>query len=479
MNQGENISADAGHSAERNRVIYAAVSTDRGRERGYATAIQKNGIVRKAPLFPEGKENARRLYENISDLKQHLIPAAEHTILPDGSLELPFVPWPTLSNYMKGIIREDQEEFLSLIDRIYEYILQASETVSAGTDAELPGLQDLDCGPILKKAYMELIPLNCFYNPDTKEFLYFDQEFVRENYPAKYVLFRAIHYIYCFTPNAEQYYPKKKLIEKYGMEQTWDIYMQEEQRFLDEVRNHRKYRQFYRWAAVEQSQIRENVKHLSTEEEVIADYKISDKMKKIWKIELAMLEEVERICKEHGLTWFMVHGSLLGAVRHKGFIPWDDDIDIAMPRKDYNKFLKYARKELKEPLSLHTPETEKDIFWGGFARVRNSRTTGIELRELEHKGNLGIWIDILPLDVCTMDDKKFEEKEKLIRHCHRLLLAKIYGKDYKAYGDMNAWQWKNYRMLASLYSHEKLCRMLNGAMRLYTDENSEDVAFSV
>ena len=111
-------------------------------------------------------------------------------------------------------------------------------------------------------------------------------------------------------------------------------------------------------------------------------------MKKIWKIELAMLEDVERICKEHGLTWFMVHGSLLGAVRHKGFIPWDDDIDIAMPRKDYNKFLKYARKELKEPLSLHTPETEKDIFWGGFARVRNSRTTGIELKELEHKGNL-------------------------------------------------------------------------------------------
>lgn len=199
--------------------------------------------------------------ENISDLKQHLIPAAEHTILPDGSLELPFVPWPTLSNYMKGIIREDQEKFLSLIDRIYEYILQASETVSAETDTDLPSLGNLDCGPILKKAYMELIPLNCFYNPDTKEFLYFDQEFVREN-----------------------------------------------------------------------------VKHLSTEEEVIADYKISDKMKKIWKIELAMLEEVERICKEHGLTWFMVHGSLLGAVRHKGFIPWDDDIDIAMPRKDYNKF---------------------------------------------------------------------------------------------------------------------------------------------
>lgn len=459
------------------RVIYAAVSTDRGRSRGYATTIRKNGSVRKTPLFPEGKENARRLYECINDLKMHRIPVVEHTMLPDGSLELPFIPWPTLSNYIKEIIREDQEEFLSLIDWIYEYILQASETVPEETENKLPGLKDLDCGPILKKAYMELIPLNCFYNPDTKEFLYFDQEFVRENYPAQYVLFRAIHYIYCFTPNAEQYCPKRKLIEKYGMEQTWEIYMQEELRFLDEVRNHRKYSQFYRWAAVDQNRIRENIRHLGSEEEVVADYKISDKMKKIWKIELEMLEEVERICKKHGLKWFMVHGSLLGAVRHKGFIPWDDDIDIAMPRKDYDRFLKYAGKELQEPLSLHTPETEKDIFWGGFARVRNSRTTGIELRELKHEGNLGIWIDILPLDVCTMDDKKFEEKEKLIRHCHRLLLAKIYGKDYKAYGDMNTWQWKNYRMLARLYSHEKLCRMLNGAMRLYTDESSEDVAF--
>lgn len=472
---------DAREQTAQSHVIYAAVSTDRGKVRSYATTIRKGGIVRKTPLFSEGKDNAVRLYENIEDLKQHQIPVAEHTLQPDGSLELPFVSWPTLSNYIKEIFKDNQEELFSILDRIYDYILQASPQVPASENALLKRAEtdqkSLDFGPILKKAYMELIPLNCFYNPDTKEFLYFDQEFVRENYPAKYVLFRAIHYIYCFTPNAEQYCPRKNLIEKFGMEDTWDIYMQEELRFLDEVRNHGKYRQYYKWAAVDRNRIQENVKRLCSEEEIVADYKISDKMKKIWKIELAMLEEVERICKTHGLTWFMVHGSLLGAVRHKGFIPWDDDIDIAMPRKDYNRFLKYARKELKEPLSLHTPETEKDIFWGGFARVRNSQTTGIEMRELEHKGNLGIWIDILPLDVCTMDEKKFEEKEKLIRHCHRLFLAKIYGKDYKAYGDMKPWQWRNYRMLARLYTHEQLCRMLNGAMRLYTDEASEDVAF--
>ena len=480
------------------QVVYAAVSTDRGRKRGYATTIRTDGTVRKTPLFPEGKENARNLYDNIEDLRQHGIPVVDHQLLPDGSLEMPYISWPTLSNYIKEVIKEDQEAFLSLIDRIYEYILKSSDQAPDSENALLSVRPDCssqqDCssqkdgkegncslgaggfGPVLRKAYMELIPLNCFYHPDTKEFLYFDQEFVRENYPAKYVLFRAIHYIYCFTPNAELYYPKQKLIEKYGMKDTWQLYWQEEQRFLDEVRNHRKYQQFYRWAAIDRKRIQANVKRLESEEETIADYKISDKMKKTWKVELDMLDEVNRICRKYHLTWFLVHGSLLGAVRHKGFIPWDDDLDIAMPRKDYNRFLRVARKELKEPLSIHTPETEKDIFWGGFARVRNSRTTGIEARELSHKGNLGIWIDILPLDVCTMDEKLFEKKEKRIRHCHRLLLAKIYGNDFERYMDMGPLLWNGYRLLSRLYPHKVLCRMLNRAMLLYTDMQSEDVA---
>ena len=460
---------ECGRAAEA-KVIYAAVSTDRGRERGYATSIWRDGLVRKRPLYPEGKENARLLYENIQDLKAHQIPVVEHVMLPDGSIELPYISWPTLSNYIKVIIRKDLGKFLSLVDEIYENILKSSEIV---TDEEAVWGGE----PLLRKAYMELIPLNCFYNPDTGEFLYFDQEFVKENYPAKYVLFRAIHYIYAFTPNAEQYYPRQKLIEKYGMTDTWDAFLKEECRFLDEVRNHRKYQKFYQWAAVDHNRIQKNIKRLSSEEETIADYKISDKMKKIWKVELFILDEISRICKKHQLTWFLVHGSLLGAVRHKGFVPWDDDLDIAMPRADYDKFIRYAREELEEPLSIHTPGTETDIFWGGCARIRNKQTTGIEARELTHKGNLGIWVDVLPLDVCTMDEKLFIKKEKKIRHCHRLLLAKIYGKDYKRYSDMGTAAWRFYRMLSHLYTHSHLCKMLDKAMRLYTDKPSEDAAF--
>lgn len=481
---------ECGRPESMGEVIYAAVSTDRGKEMGYATVIQADGTVKKTPLFPEGKASARRLYENIGDLKKHRIPVVEHRMMQDGSLRLPYISWPTLSNYIKDLIRETPSALPEMVDRIYGYILQSSEESPEDSNAlllrqlehtqseeERIRLQSLDFGPVLKKAYMELIPLNCFYEPETGRFLYFDQEFVREHYPAGYVLFRAIHYIYCFTPGAEQRYPRKQLLERYRMTDTWDVYLAEERRFLDEVRNHERYRQFYRWAGITPDLTEKNRKRLESQAETVADYHISDKMKKIWDVELAILDEVDRICRKYDLTYFLVHGSLLGAIRHKGFIPWDDDLDIAMPRADYDRFVKLAPEELGGNLSLHTPETETDLFWGAFARIRNGKTTGMEAKDLGHKGNLGIWVDILPLDVCTMDEKKFAYKQKRIRHCQRLLYAKIYGREYDRYADMAPAQWRFYIFLARLYSHRRLCRMLDAAVRGYTSEPSEDAAF--
>ncbi len=467
---------ECGMQGEEGQVVYAAVSTDRGEERSYATAICKGSVVRKTPLYRSGRENAERLYENITDLQRHGIPVVPHRKMPDGGLELPYISWPTLSDHIKMIMETQPEAVLDIVDRLYAYILQSSEQAQPGQN-RLQKETSADFGPILKKAYIELIPLNCFYHPDTGDFLYFDQEFVREDYPAKYVLYRAIHYIYCFTPNAERYYPLKKMIARYGMEDTWQIYEEEETRFLDEVRLREQYRQFYRWTQTNPKRMLENAVRLESEEEIVANYKISHKMKQIWKVELDILDEVDRICRKYGLNYFLVHGSLLGAVRHKGFIPWDDDLDIAMPRKDYERFIELAGQELKEPLSIHTPRTEKDLFWGGFARIRNGQTTGIQSRELGHEGNLGIWVDLLPLDVCPEDEKKFRRKERRVRHYYGLLLAKIYGQDGDIYGEISSMQWRLYKLLSKCSSHDRLCRRLVRAQRMYEDEKSDQVAF--
>ena len=475
-------------------VVYAAVSTDRGRNRSFCTSITKNNnnlTVNKRALYTEGKESVNKLKANFTDLQNHGIPVISGSFSGE-EMKMPYIAYPTLSNYIKEIITTDISLFESLIERLYDYILKSSVTVSGESNALVTHLigkavvseddmKDVDFGPILEKAYIELIPLNCFINPDTKEFLYFDQEFVRDNYPAKYILFRAIHYIYCFTPRAETIYPKEQLLEKYEMKELWEFFTKEEALFLDDVRNREDYAQFYQWNRIDKARLSDNVARLEQKITPAAktdDYIVSDKMKKTWQVELNILDEIDRICKKYSLTYFLVHGSLLGAVRHKGFVPWDDDLDIAMLRKDYDTFLEVAPKELKTPLSLHTMATETDIFWGGFAKIKNADTTAIPTRELTHEANLGIWVDVLPIDYCTEDERLFVKKQKKIRHCHRLFLAKIYGKEFKRYADMNPWLWRCYRLLSWFYSFANLSGRLNHAMQLYTDKSNDVAVFS-
>lgn len=402
-----------------NRALYSAISTDRGYRHSFATTVMdstKGRYVSKRPLFAEGRDNAHKLYENIKDLENHGITTVPHRMEGD-TVVVDYIDLPTLSNYLKDLIRKDTVKFESIIDRLYDNILKASEITG----------EDETLGPILRKAYMELIPLNAFYDEKKDEIIYFDQEFVRENCPAKYVLFRAIHYIYCFTPNADSYYPKEKLVERYGMQDSWEHFHEEEQEFLNRIRNHRMYAQFYRWADVNEKNIDNNINKLRSEEEKIADYVVSDKMKKIWRTELAILDEVDRICKKYNLTYYFVHGSLLGAVRHNGFIPWDDDLDIAMKRKDYDKFLELAAKELEEKYVLQTPGSEPKMYWGGFSRIRDKNTTAIEQRDVCREGVQGIWIDILPLDVYSSDEKKLEKQNKLLHRIGDKLYKSIYA----------------------------------------------------
>ena len=117
----------------------------------------------------------------------------------------------------------------------------------------------------------------------------------------------------------------------------------------------------------------------------------------LWHHELKILDEIDRICKKNGLQYYLMWGTLIGAVRHQGFIPWDDDIDISMPREDYRRFLKIAAKELSEEFFLQTVKTDK-FYPSFFAKVRLKNTAFYAEKDKNVKRHHGIFVDIIPMD---------------------------------------------------------------------------------
>ena len=112
---------------------------------------------------------------------------------------------------------------------------------------------------------------------------------------------------------------------------------------------------------------------------------------------LEIYKEVASICDRHNLKYFVVGGTLLGAVIHKGYIPWDDDFDIAMPRDDYDKFIDIYSKELSDRFYLHHTSTDSN-YWIPFAKVRINNTIFLEEKRKNVDSHAGIYMDIFPFD---------------------------------------------------------------------------------
>lgn len=126
---------------------------------------------------------------------------------------------------------------------------------------------------------------------------------------------------------------------------------------------------------------------------------ISREKKMAWKSMLDMLEIFIQVCKKYGFTYYAMGGTMLGAARHKGMIPWDDDIDVMMPRKDYDAIQSVLQKELPDGMFMQSTLTDKEYMNPHF-KIRDSRTSGIDMNYF-NSGiycNFGIFLDVFPID---------------------------------------------------------------------------------
>ena len=112
---------------------------------------------------------------------------------------------------------------------------------------------------------------------------------------------------------------------------------------------------------------------------------------------LDMLRDFIRICEKYSLCYMLGGGSALGAIRHKGFIPWDDDLDIMMPREDYNKFIKVFKQEMSEQYYLYVPNSEYDVS-NTFMKIVKKDTNIIDIYNVKAPFYQGVWLDIFPIE---------------------------------------------------------------------------------
>ncbi len=154
---------------------------------------------------------------------------------------------------------------------------------------------------------------------------------------------------------------------------------------------------------------------------------ISDsELKQAQGVMLKLLKAIDELCIKHGIEYFLISGTLLGAVRHKGFIPWDDDMDIAMVREDYERFKKIALTELPAGMALQTRKT--DPYYRMMhvpCKVRDLGSLFIEPGHENDKGMSGIYVDIFPFDKHSTDEAELQSD---IRFWKRFVFMQRYTK---------------------------------------------------
>lgn len=250
---------ETGSEAELTRYDQITLQGDRNQDHALATLIQKDKMVLKKPICQNKDIRVYELEGNLKYLREHGVPVVDSKI-EDGSLSMPYIKGENAVTFLQNLMREDKTEFLNQLDLFVNYIVNSSDAVPyeevdwrkfdpawetrKADDPDIDKWEKLskgsdedkaDLGVILKKGYFDLVPINCIHAEEG--FVFFDQEFCIDNFPAHVMIYRTINFLYHMRYELDKVVPRTELLERYHVkkhEHVWDAYSY---LFLRDVRN--------------------------------------------------------------------------------------------------------------------------------------------------------------------------------------------------------------------------------------------------
>lgn len=232
--------------------LHATISLDRGHENALVTSICEHDGVRsvlKKAVYQEGIHKLNEMQDNLRDLSERGINVVDSCVNGD-TFVMPYVDAPVAMNELKAIAKKDKNAFLKAMDDMYELILSSSEHTGVLSEKDKNSADGRDVGPVLARGYIDMVPLNCFYDESVKDsksrFIYYDQEFYWKNCPAKAVMYRSITIIYDGTDKEfERIVPIGELFDRYGLSECDDMWQRMSSRFTETLRNQKPLRPYY------------------------------------------------------------------------------------------------------------------------------------------------------------------------------------------------------------------------------------------
>ncbi len=197
-----------------------------------------------------------------------------------------------------------------------------------------------------------------------------------------------------------------------------------------------------------------------------------EQRQKVQELELEILLEVDRLCEKHNIRYALAYGTLIGAARHNGFIPWDDDIDIWMLRDDYERFRQICKEELGNRYFYQTHDTDKEYYYL-FDKIRMNDTVFKETFLSNHNIHHGIYIDIFPLDYVPDGLKEREKHYKKFRFWRLGLMSKYIN--IKARSGKKKYQAMLLRLLYLFFPLGFLYKKANQIAIKYNEQTTKSV----